>query len=62
VFFEFGPFHIRRRRVFLRWPFRPAPGEEVLVVADQVLLKHGHVALGRLQVEVAKQLGTDVNR
>jgi len=40
----------------------PAAGEEVLVVADQVLLEDGDVALGGLQVEVAEQLGADVDR
>jgi hypothetical protein len=40
----------------------PAAGEEVLIVANQVLLEDGDVALGGLQVQVAEQLGADVDR
>lgn len=62
VLFEFGPFSGGQGPVFPGVPCRPAAGEVGLVVADDVLLKDGHLAVGGLYVQVSKEGGANVDR
>ena len=62
VLFEFGPFTVGRRPVFLGGPGLPAPGQVGLLVADDVFLEDGDVAVGGLDIEVAQESCADVDR
>lgn len=62
VLLEVTPFPGRHVDVFVGWPQLAAPGQEVLVVLDHLLLEHRDVALSGLQVEVPEQLRADVDR
>lgn len=54
VFLEFCPLFGGARPVFLGGPERAAGLEEVLVVADDVLVEDRDIASGGLQVEVSE--------
>ncbi|GAP54701.1 hypothetical protein AHiyo6_12660 [Arthrobacter sp. Hiyo6] len=62
VLFEFGPFRGGRGPVFPGGPRGATAGEVGLVVADDVFLEDGHVAVRRLHVQVPKESCTDVDR
>jgi hypothetical protein len=62
VLLELGPFLVGGRAVLLGGPKLAAAVEELLVVAHDVVVEHGDVAAGGLQVGVAQQRGTDVDR
>jgi hypothetical protein len=62
VLMEVGPLLRGGVPVLLFWPFGPAPGEELVVVADHVLVEDRDVAAGGSDIERAEQSGADVDR
>ena len=59
---EFGPFGVAGLTVFLAGPLAAAAGDELPVVADDLGRVDGDVPLGGIEVEVAQELGGDVDR
>ncbi|BAS07612.1 hypothetical protein AHiyo4_10340 [Arthrobacter sp. Hiyo4] len=60
VLFEFGPFRGGRGPLFPGGPGCPTAGEVGTVVADDVFLEDGDVAVRRLSVQVPKESCPDV--
>src|SRR5262250_1871581 len=59
---EFGPLGVGRLAVFLAGPLAAAAGDELPVVADHLGRVDGDVALSGVQVKVAQELGSDMDR
>jgi hypothetical protein len=62
MFLEFLPFFLGGRSVFFCWSHGAAPSEEVLDMADDVLLEHRDIALCGLQTDVPEQRRANVDR
>ncbi|MDJ0346558.1 hypothetical protein QMK19_33200 [Streptomyces sp. H10-C2] len=61
VLVELRPFRLGRLAVLALGPLGPSAVEELLVVADDVVVEDGDVAAGGLDIQVTEQGGADVD-
>ena len=62
VFAELLQFLISRRPVLLDWPLCAAPCNELLVVLDDLSGIGARLSASRVQIIMARELGSDVDR